>query len=262
MILFLHTSADYSPKTAPQLAHAFRVTPGILVTACHVLDDLGADAVGAEVSVDGLAAGSSASPARVLKLGRSHDVAVLQTGQPFPTCVTGFAASDRQRAYTSVCVQGVSNVDDVGDRSYRYTTAVGRWHGQAMLNDQVKLGQLSSAFVAKGMSGSPVRRVDDDMVIGVVSGRYSSGDGWLRDTVWVVRVEDLLPLLDGVAAVVAAEDPPTGSMDLELGVHPRLDRPDEHAVFDHYRDVLDRLDDIQLTRRPWLTGRIEAFLAE
>lgn len=75
-------------------------------------------------------------------------------------------------------------------------------------------------------------------------------------------MEDLLPLLDGVAAVVAAEDPPTGSMDLELGVHPRLDRPDEHAVFDHYRDVLDRLDDIQLTRRPWLTGRIEAFLAE
>ena len=34
------------------------------------------------------------------------------------------------------------------------------------------------------------------------------------------------------------------------------------VVPDGYRDVLDRLDDIQLTRRPWLDSQVEAFLAE
>ncbi|HEX6353199.1 AAA family ATPase [Actinophytocola sp.] len=46
---------------------------------------------------------------------------------------------------------------------------------------------------------------------------------------------------------------------------PRLDvsrRRHSPAVLDRYHDVLDRLDDIQLTRRPWLVSRIEAFLAE
>ncbi|MPZ81040.1 MAG: TIR domain-containing protein [Actinophytocola sp.] len=45
---------------------------------------------------------------------------------------------------------------------------------------------------------------------------------------------------------------------------PRLDdsyrRVRSHAVLDHYHDVLDPLDDIHLTRRPWLVSRIEAFL--
>jgi hypothetical protein len=68
------------------------------------------------------------------------------------------------------------------------------------------------------MSGGPVRRLDDDVVVGVVSGRYNSGDQWLRDTVWLARVEDLLPLLDGVAPVTVVEAPLGDTVDLVLTV--------------------------------------------
>ena len=45
------------------------------------------------------------------------------------------------------------------------------------------------------MSGAPVLRDEDGVAVGVVSGRYTSRDGWSRDSVWVIRIEDLLPLL-------------------------------------------------------------------
>jgi hypothetical protein len=43
-----------------------------------------------------------------------------------------------------------------------------------------------------GMSGAPVIRDSDGAVVGVVSGRYNSADGWLAQTVWVTRSEDLV----------------------------------------------------------------------
>jgi hypothetical protein len=58
----------------------------------------------------------------------------------------------------------------------------------------VPWGRLSSTSVVAGMSGAPVRRGSDDVVVGVVAGRYNSADGWLRDLVWVARTEDLEPL--------------------------------------------------------------------
>ena len=50
------------------------------------------------------------------------------------------------------------------------------------------------------------------MVVGVVSARYNSADGWLEHSVWVARSEDLRPLLEGVAPIELAarlrlEDP-------------------------------------------------------
>lgn len=35
------------------------------------------------------------------------------------------------------------------------------------------------------MSGAPVRRLADDVVVGVVCARYNSADGWLAHSVWV-----------------------------------------------------------------------------
>jgi hypothetical protein len=54
------------------------------------------------------------------------------------------------------------------------------------------------------MSGAPVCLAGSSTVVGVVSGRYNSLDGWFRDAVWVARVEDLEPLLSGVAQVTVA----------------------------------------------------------
>jgi tetratricopeptide (TPR) repeat protein len=98
--------------------------------------------------------------------------------------------------------------------------------GGTTRDEQVPLGRLTSAAVLRGMSGAPVRRVADDVVVGVVSGRYNSADGWLRDSVWVARTESLQPLLTGVAEVAVGGQLPLGEV-VELvltvsGTHVRL----------------------------------------
>jgi len=79
----------------------------------------------------------------------------------------------------------VAQVDDPG-HAYGFLEAIGVWGGAAE-RDLVSLGRLESKGVMKGMSGAPVRRVSDQLVVGVVSGRYNPGDGWGRDSVWVAR---------------------------------------------------------------------------
>jgi CHAT domain/Trypsin-like peptidase domain len=195
----------------------FQAAPGVLVTAWHVLDEMGAGAADAVVLVDGLAAGSRRSPAQVLQIDPLHDLAVLRVDQPFAASVAGFAASDSVDAATEVQVLGVSRIEDA-EHEYRYAPAVGVWVGPAMRDDQVALGVLSSKSVVKGMSGGPVRRVLDDVVVGVVSGRYNSRDGWMRDTVWLARVEDLMPLLEEVAPISLVEAPLDGAVELVLAV--------------------------------------------
>ena len=126
---------------------------------------------------------------------------------------------------TEVVVTGVSRVNDPG-HSYRFVDAVGTWAGGTTRDEQVPLGRLTSGAVLRGMSGAPVRRVADDVVVGVVSGRYNSADGWLRDSVWVARTESLQPLLTGVAEVAVGGQLPLGEV-VELvltvsGTHVRL----------------------------------------
>lgn len=90
---------------------------------------------------------------------------------------------------------GVSDVDDPGHQ-YGWLDTTGTWQGGAMRDREVRLGRMTSKDVVPGMSGAPVRRLSDDVVIGVVSARYNSVDGWLRDSVWVARTEHLQELLD------------------------------------------------------------------
>ena len=52
----------------------------------------------------------------------------------------------------------------------------------------------------RGMSGAPVLGSEDGLLLGIVSSRYNSQDGWLRDTVWVARTEHLLQLLSQVVS--------------------------------------------------------------
>ena len=51
------------------------------------------------------------------------------------------------------------------------------------------------------MSGGPVRCQSDGVIVGVVSARYNSADGWLRDSVWIARTENLRPLLANLRPV-------------------------------------------------------------
>ncbi|MDG4831811.1 tetratricopeptide repeat protein [Solwaraspora sp. WMMD1047] len=180
----------------------FQVAPGVLVTAWHVLDDLGAGGVGDEVLVDPLGVDPTAGGpvrARVHAVDPTHDLAVLLRDQPLPATAGGLVESDSVRPNEPIAVTGVAHVPNTA--GYRYTSTTGAWSGPAMRDNQVPLGQFSAGDLVRGMSGGPVRRVSDDRVVGVVSGRYNSADNWMRNAVWVARTEDLVVLLAGVAEV-------------------------------------------------------------
>ena len=201
--------------SAQPVGTCFQVVPGVLVTAWHVLDDLGAGDVDAVVQVDPLRGGEP-TQARVSRVDPVHDLAVLSAAKPLAECVPGLAATDEVELDTWVAITGVSEVEDPG-HSYRYLHASGDWRGGTTRDDQVPLGRLTTTDVVPGMSGAPVRR-RDDVVIGVVSARYNSADDWLRGTVWVARVENLAPLLDGLAEVSIAMRRRDGAADLTLTI--------------------------------------------
>lgn len=186
----------------------FQVMPGVLVTALHVLKDLGVVEVGPQVAVDPLR-GGKALGARVTRIDGKHDLAVLIADRPLPTTAGRLAETDGVPLATKVAVTGYAQVDDASGHTYRFLEAIGEWAGGTTRDGSIRLGCMISNRILPGMSGAPV--VDnDDAIIGVVSGRYNSADGWLSDNVWVVRTEDLSPLLTGLADVATRLQSLTG----------------------------------------------------
>ncbi|MEU1183848.1 NB-ARC domain-containing protein [Streptomyces sp. NPDC005820] len=197
----------------------FQVAPAVFVTASHVLRSLGADEVGASVSLDHLALGGG-PPAQstVVRLDPALDLAVLRADHSFEESVPGMAATDSVLMTEQVAVTGASHVEDPA-HEYRYLDTTGSWAGGTLRNG-VAIGRLEAKAVVPGMSGAPVRRLTDNVVVGVVSARYNSDTGWMRDSVWVARTEHLAPLLKGIADItVAARAPARVS-----GYVPRLPR--------------------------------------
>jgi tetratricopeptide (TPR) repeat protein len=195
----------------------FQVAPGVLVTACHVLDDIGGADPDAVVRVDPLGGGDWFDAA-VAYADPVHDLAVL-------TCEMGLAqtsgpltATGRVALRTPVSVTGHCVLNDPTSPGKRFLTAVGTWAGPAMREDAVVVGRMTMDAVLPGMSGAPVIRDSDGRVAGVVSGRYNSADGWLDGTVWVSRTEDLLPLLAGLAVDTEMVEIPAGPVDLVMTV--------------------------------------------
>jgi len=177
----------------------FQVAPGVLVTAWHVLDAIGAAEANARVRIDPLA-GGEAFDAAVKRLDPPRDLAVLTSAGGLPAVTGPLAATDQVPLRVTVTVTGHVAPDDPG-HLYRFLDAPGEWAGGTIRDEVVPLGRLTSSDVVPGMSGGPVICDGDGAVAGVVSGRYNSADGWLAGTVWVARTEDLAVLLDGIAEV-------------------------------------------------------------
>ncbi|HZN18199.1 MAG TPA: tetratricopeptide repeat protein [Micromonosporaceae bacterium] len=196
----------------------FQVAPGVLVTAWHVLDDLGAGSRDSVVTVDSLDGGLPPAEAQVVRVDPLHDLAVLRRSEPLGACIAGLAATDTVPVLTPVMVTGVTRVPDPAYQ-FGWLDAPGAWQGGTTRDGQVPLGRLAASGVMPGMSGAPVRRLADDVVVGVVSARYNSADGWGRDSVWVARTEHLEHLLHGLAEVEITGQPPLeGAVDLVLSV--------------------------------------------
>jgi len=178
----------------------FQVAPRILVTAWHVLEATGSADIGATVQVDPLG-GGAAITARVERADQTNDLAVLVSAQPFSPECARLAQSDQVLPHTRMLVTGVSRFDD--EQEYRFLEAPGIWAGATSRKDSVqgsdiKLARLEARSVTPGMSGAPVRRTTDGAVVGIVSGRYNPAGMWQRDTVWVVRAEEMIRLWEGV----------------------------------------------------------------
>jgi CHAT domain/Trypsin-like peptidase domain len=210
------------------------VAPGVLVTAWHVLDDIGAAAEGACVRVDPLA-GGEAFDAAAARLDPLRDLAVLTCNAQLLAVAGPLTATDQLPRRIGVTVTGHAVPEDPG-HTYRFLDAPGEWAGGTTRDDAVPLGRMTSSAVVPGMSGAPVIRDRDGAVAGVVSGRYNSADGWLQGTVWVARAEDLAALLDGIAEVTVEQPPLTGPVDLLLTVtagRVRLTGPGVDVAADH-----------------------------
>ncbi|MBB6037555.1 tetratricopeptide (TPR) repeat protein [Phytomonospora endophytica] len=212
------------------------MAPRVLVTAWHVLSDIGAADIGVDVPVDALRGDAPVRMATVARIDPPHDLAVLVAEEPLAASVAGIFASDAVDRLTDVVVTGVSDVDDFG-HGWSSLDATGRWQGGAARDDGVSVGRVAASAVMRGMSGAPVRRVSDDKVVGVVSARYNSADGWLRDTVWIARTEHLVPLLEGLAELDLDGRLPLGnSVDVTIRVSDtevRLIRPDGEVTGEH-----------------------------
>ncbi|MFB9834781.1 trypsin-like peptidase domain-containing protein [Actinoallomurus acaciae] len=181
----------------------FQVAPGVVATAWHVLDQLRCGQVGAWVGVDALGGTAKVAGAEVLATDPARDLAVLRRTMPLPGTAAVLEATDTVEFHTQIVVTGVAAVEDPG-HDYRHLDATGSWQGGTVRDDRVALGRLTSSALVPGMSGAPVLRLTDGTVLGVVSARYNSANGWLRDTVWIARTEDLTALVRGIPGLTVA----------------------------------------------------------
>ncbi|MEU0698172.1 serine protease [Streptomyces niveus] len=194
----LYMGRILSPSGVPQ-GTCFQLAPGYLVTAWHVVQAtlaLGDDEV---LRVDRLShPGAERITARVAAEDRRADLALLKAEASFPASARLLRGARTVKQSEPVTVVGHAVVQEVGDRApVVWVEALGEWQGEASRSDGVVLGRFYSRDILSGMSGAPVRQRSDDSVVGVVSARYNTSDGWLVHSVWASRVEELRSLCAG-----------------------------------------------------------------
>lgn len=104
-----------------------QVAPGVLVTAWHVLNDIGAADQDARVRVDPLAGGESFDAA-VVRMDPLRDLAVLASDARLPALARPLTVTDQIPLRVEVTVTGHAVPDDPG-HTYRFLDAAGEWAG-------------------------------------------------------------------------------------------------------------------------------------
>ena len=116
----------------------FQVAPGVLVTAWHVLDELGAAEEQAVVRVDPLAGGDGFE-AVVARLDHVHDLAVLQSATALAAVCGALTPTEQMELGAAVAVTGHAVIDDPG-HVFRSLDAPGTWAGGTTRDDSVAAG--------------------------------------------------------------------------------------------------------------------------
>lgn len=191
----------------------FQISDGTLITAYHVLSSIGADHVGASVQFEPMDRADLAS-AIVERVDSEHDLAVLRTEKLLEASISHMALSDAQVPDTKFFIVGFAELPEAyGFRYHDYTATTGTWEGISRSDNGVLLGRGRAGGAARGMSGSPILRTSDNAVIGVLSQRYNSVDGWSRETIWASRTEDLVSLIMDLSDVPFERADPVPSAD-------------------------------------------------
>lgn len=177
----------------------FQVHPGVLVTAHHVLIEMGCGEVGSLLQIGPLGSADEGAQAQVLAVDEQYDLALLRAEQPLDDSISVIIPAGSIALRSEGFVTGTAEVHDPG-HDYRYLTASGHWEGPAG-RDGADMGRFESTGVLRGMSGAPVLRLVDGALLGVVSARYNSPDHWLRDSVWVSCGDQVVRLLTSSGAV-------------------------------------------------------------
>ncbi|WP_189329463.1 trypsin-like peptidase domain-containing protein [Actinoplanes ianthinogenes] len=167
------------------------------MTAYHVLADVISDPVGSEVWIEPVVPGSERRiRASVLATDMKNDLALLHSAQNLAGSVSLLALSDAQMPGTEFSVAGYGIMPESdGDQQFNFLESRGIWEGLAERPDGLLLAAATASGVTQGMSGCPIVRDGDQAVIGVLTGRYNSIDGWNQNRVWIARVEMLESLL-------------------------------------------------------------------
>ena len=204
------------------------VAPGWVLTAAHVAQAAGADVVAASVTAErafsaaadraderavtlrlkrGLAETEPVIEGRVRRADTVIDLALVEIdAESWGFAPAGLADSEDVKPKEVVVVTGAAELADAReDAALIASSTAGRWDGWGLYEDSVRLAKIIASGVLRNMSGAPVIRAKDSTVVGLVTGRYNSADGWGQGIVWVVGgraieqfcrpvVDSLLPL--------------------------------------------------------------------
>ena len=185
------------------------VAPGWVLTAAHVAQAAGADVVAASVTAErafSAAADRADERAVTLRLKRDLkktgpviegrmrradtviDLALVEIdAESWDSAPAGLADSEDVKPKEVVVVTGAAELADAQeDAALIASSTAGHWDEWGLYENSVRLSKIKASGVLRNMSGAPVIRDKDSTVVGLVTGRYNSADGWGRDMVWVV----------------------------------------------------------------------------
>ena len=185
------------------------VAPGWVLTAAHVAQAAGADVVAASVTAErafsaaadrtderavtlrlrrGLEKTGPVIEGRVRRADTVIDLALVEIdAESWASAPAGLADSEDVKPKEVVVVTGAAELADAReDAALIASSTTGHWDEWGLYEDSVRLFKIKASGVLRNMSGAPVIRDKDSTVVGLVTGRYNSADGWGQGIVWVV----------------------------------------------------------------------------
>lgn len=179
----------------------FQIRENVLVTAYHVFKDAVGTSGRESVRFVPLNGGGIGN-ARLHGYDEDHDLAVLWTETPLPASVPFLSRSKDIDPETKFHLQGPAELTESYDSEpYDFLPATGTFLGISLDQRGRTMARGYAPQVEPGMSGCPALREKDGAVIGVLSKRYHSGDGWSAGTIFMSCIESLEPLIsdfDGI----------------------------------------------------------------